>query len=104
MYPGTISASTSSNVVTGINTTFQLNNGGVVNQIMPGDIIRIIDRTNGSTIVDLGTVASVQSNTSLTLTTNAKANVSGAVYVANPDSFGNTGMQFDTETVILHGT
>ncbi len=94
LYPGTISADISSNIVTGINTTFALTNGGVVKQVEAGDIIRII---NNSSVITLGTVASVQSNTKLTLTQNSLATVSGASYVANPPLFGTSGSQFDTQ-------
>jgi hypothetical protein len=97
LYPGTISASTSSKIVTGLNTTFSVTNGGVVKQIESGDIIRIIDRNNSTTIIELGTVASVQSATQLTLTSNSLASVSNAYYVANPPQFGTSGSQFNTE-------
>jgi hypothetical protein len=99
LYPGTISASTSSRVVTGINTTFDSRGhaSGAVRQIEPGDIIRIIDPTNGSTVVDLGEVEFVDGPTTVRLKNTSKATVNNASYVANPKSFGNTGMQFDTQ-------
>jgi hypothetical protein len=93
LYPGTISASTSSRVVTGINTAFDARGHAAERsgKSSRATIIRIIDPTNGSTVVDLGEVEFVTAPTTVRLKNTSKATVNNASYVANPKSFGNTG-------------
>ncbi len=77
---GTIASSTASAVITGTGTAF-------LSELTVGDKIVVVSSTSYKS---LGTISSITSNTSLTLSTNATLAVSGVVYYSNTSPPGSS--------------
>ena len=82
---GRITASTDSDTITGVNTSFAL-------EVRKNDTLYYIDETG--TYHELGDVANVNSSTVITLTDNAKESVENAEYSVNTDNDTINGILF----------